>query len=64
MQHNVNLSAQEKLKACLDLSDFIYHMTRQTLTESEFNKKLKRLRQKHLQENIFLLKRLGKFHHG
>lgn len=56
MQHKLNLTAEEKLKACLDLSDFIFKIMRHMLERAEFNQRLKNLREKHLREILTLLK--------
>lgn len=59
MQHKLKLTLPEKFKACLDLSDFIFNMMRNSMSKSEFDKKLRNLREKHLKEDQVLLKNLG-----
>jgi hypothetical protein len=60
MQHKLDLTVQEKLKACLDLSDFIFKMMRNILKGPKFNQRLKDLRERHLRETLTLLKVTGK----
>lgn len=60
MQHKLRLSKQEKMRACLDLSDFIFKANKKFLNIAKFNQKLRHLRLRHLSENISLLENLGK----
>ena len=60
MKHKVKLTKSEKLRACLDLSDFVFRTMKNTLSRSEFNKRMKNLRKKHLKEDMILLKKMGR----
>ncbi len=60
MQHKLKLTAQEKIKACLELSDLVFKMTKNMLSSSEFNKKMKVLRERHLKEDFALMESWGK----
>lgn len=59
MQHKLELTAPEKLKSCFDLTEVVFQLMKNTLGQTEFEKKLKRLRKKHLEKNMELLKKLG-----
>lgn len=60
MKHKLKLTLKEKIKACFDLSDFVFRITKNTLSEAEFNKRLSDLRKRHLEEHIVLLKELSR----
>jgi len=60
MEHKLRLTVQEKIKACLDLSDFTFKMMKNILNKHEFNKRLNNLRKRHLREDLDLLEKLGK----
>ena len=60
MQHKQKLNTREKFKACLDLSSLVFNLMKNSLKAAEFERKLKRLRAAHLENNFQLLKSLGK----
>lgn len=60
MQHDIKLSKEEKMDRWLELCDFSYHFMKENLTKKEFDRRMKRLRDEHLEGDYKWLKSLAK----
>lgn len=60
MRHKQKLSLKEKIRRWLELCDFTYSLMKRNLSPKEFEMKLERLRQEHLERDYRLLRNLAK----
>ena len=58
MQHKQKLTAEEKFNIWLDLCDFTFRLMKDNLPPAKFKKRLKKMRQEHLEVDHLALSKL------
>lgn len=61
MQHRIKFkNLEEKIKIWLDLCDFCFALMKNSLPSKEFKKRLKKIREAHLEKDLLILSKLAK----
>ena len=60
MQHKVKFTKEEKIRKWLELCDFSYRLMASALSKDELARRLKKMREEHVENDHNVLKYLGK----
>lgn len=59
MRHPLKLNREEKIEAWLNLCDFTFLLMKKMLSKKEFNERLKKIREEHLEADYLFLTNLA-----